>query len=375
MSASPLPALPLVRLRGVRKRAETDTAALHGVSLEVAAGEILTLLGPPGAGKTALLMLLAGFARADGGEILLAERLMARTPPRLRAVGLMAPGYGLFGQMNVAENLTMPLDVRGIGRAAWPALVTRALALLRLEGQGERQPGELSELERRRVMLARAVVCEPRLLLLDAPLDGLDGPAGEALSRDISRLCDRLGIGVIHATADPAEAFALADRIAVLADGRLRQVGTPRAVYDNPADAFVARIIGESNFLPGHAEDVEDDLVRVRLACGPMVEARLADARTGQGCVVAVPPERVAVAAISADEMGDGALPATLIETVYRADHIRLRLLVGLPGASLAEVMVKRPAGVPLAGLAPGEPAAIAWQPDHALAFQPESGQ
>ena len=373
MTANGFPVLPLVSLRGVDKPADAATAAIHDLTLDCGAGEIVSLLGPPGAGKTALLMVLAGFVRAARGDILLHGQRLARTPPRRRAVGLMTPGYGLFGQSSVDENLAFVLEIRGVARAAWPALIDRALALVQLEGRGGQMPADLSELDRRRVMLARALVYEPRLLLLDRPMAGLDVPAREAFILDIRRVRDLTGVAVIHATQDWAEAFAVADRIAVLADGRLRQVGTPREVYENPVDAFVCRVVGESNRLAGHVEDIEDDLMRIRLACGSVVEARIADARPGQDCVVSVPPERIAVAAISADEMGHGALPATLIEAVHRGDHIRLRLLVGLPGSPLEEVLVKRPAGVPLTGLGLGETVAIAWQPYHALAFAPEN--
>jgi ABC-type Fe3+/spermidine/putrescine transport system ATPase subunit len=166
----------------------------------------------------------------------------------------------------------------------------------------------------------------------------------------------------------------LSDRIAVLAGGRLRQAGTPLALYEEPASAFVAGFLGENNRLTGTVVGLDEERASVRLDCGPTVEAVLADAGLGEPCVVSVRPERIAVAAVAAAEMGEGALPATVRDVIFQGDHIRLRLEVGLPGAPPSAVSVKRPAGVPLAGLQPGQPAAIAWQPHHARAFRPERG-
>jgi putative spermidine/putrescine transport system ATP-binding protein len=367
------PPLPLVRFRHVRKSYDGGAPAVRDLSLEVAPGEFLTLLGPSGSGKTTTLMLLAGFERPDAGDILFEERPIARTPPHRRGIGVVFQNFSLFPHLTVAGNVAFPLRVRGVARAEQRDRVARALDMVRLVGLHDRLPAQLSGGQQQRVALARALVFEPRLVLLDEPLGSLDRQLREDVQQEIRHLHQRLGVTMIYVTHDQAEAITLSDRIAVFAAGAVQQLGTPRQLYDEPASAFVARFVGENNRLPGRIDAIEDDLAIVRLDCGPTVEARLADAEEGETCVVSVRPERIAVAATTAEEMGEGALPATVIETIFQGDHIRLRLQVGLPGAAPAPVTVKRPAGVPTAGLEPGQPAAIAWQPYHAHAFRPEA--
>jgi putative spermidine/putrescine transport system ATP-binding protein len=264
--------------------------------------------------------------------------------------------------------------VRRLARAEREERVARALDVVRLTGLEDRLPAQLSGGQQQRVALARALVFEPRLVLLDEPLGALDRQLREEMQLEIRHLHRRLGVTTMYVTHDQAEAVALSDRIGVLAEGTLRQLGTPQALYDDPACAFVARFVGDNNRLRGRVDSVADEWASVQLDCGATVEARLADAEPGQPCIVSVRPERIAVAAVSAADMGEGAVPATVSEVIFQGDHIRLRLDVGLPGAPTTTVTVKRPAGVPMAGLQPGQPAAIAWQPHHARAFRPEPG-
>ena len=219
--------------------------------------------------------------------------------------------------------------------------------------------------------LARALVFEPRLVLMDEPLGALDRALREEMQAEIRHLHAALGVTMLYVTHDQAEALRLSDRIAVMAGGMLRQVGTPQDLYERPQDAFVAGFLGESNFLPGMVMEIEDDTALVRLECGVVVEALAGAMQKGERCIVAVRPERIAVAAVAAEDMGEGALPATLLESAYLGDHVRLLLRVGVPGFPMADVAVKRPAGVPMSGLEPGLPAALAWQPHHARAFPP----
>jgi putative spermidine/putrescine transport system ATP-binding protein len=368
------PPLPMVRFRHVRKSYDGVAPAVRDLSLDVAPGEFLTLLGPSGSGKTTTLMLLAGFERPDAGEILLEERPIARTPPHRRGIGVVFQNYALFPHLTVAGNVAFPLRVRGVGRAEQQDRVARALDMVRLVGLEDRLPAQLSGGQQQRVALARALVFAPRLVLLDEPLGALDRQLREEVQLEIRRLHERLGVTMMYVTHDQAEAITLSDRIAVFSEGAVQQLGTPQELYDDPASAFVARFVGENNRLHGRVDGIEDDLAVVRLDCGPVVEARLADAEAGEACVVSVRPERIAVAAVAAEDMGEGALPATVTEVIFHGDHVRLRLEVGLPGAPPAPVTVKRPAGVPMAGLEPGRPAAIAWQPYHARAFRPEPG-
>jgi len=345
------------------------TDIVHDLSLVVAKGEFLTLLGPSGSGKTTTLMMLAGFERPDGGEILLDGAPITRLPAHKRNIGVVFQSYALFPHMSVAENVAFPLQVRGISRSSQRERVTRAIDMVRLSGLADRLPAQLSGGQQQRVALARALVFEPRLVLLDEPLGALDRALREEMQAEIRHLHAALGVTMLYVTHDQAEALRLSDRIAVLAAGRLRQVGTPQTLYETPQDAFVAGFLGESNFLPGEVVEVEDDIALVRLDCGALAEALAGALHAGERCQVAVRPERIAVAGIAAEEMGEGALPATLLEAAYLGDHVRLLLRVGVPGFPAAEVAVKRPAGVPMAGLEPGLPAALAWQPHHARAF------
>ncbi len=375
----PVAELPVLRLRDLRKSFDGIVPAVDGVSLDVAAGEIVTLLGAAGSGKTTALMLVAGFERLDAGEVHVGGRLMRRTPAHRRGIGVVLQDRRLLAHLNVAENVMLPLLLRGVRRVERQRQVGEVLGLLRLGRVAELGGARLSAEQVLRVALARALVASPRLLLLDAPLAGLDAAACEAVLPELRALPGRLGVTVLTTTRDAGEALALGRRVGVMIDGRLRQVGTPAALYDGPVDAVAAQLVGDNNRLSGVVQEVEDDLARIRLSCGPMVEARVpesggAGVAAGRRCVVSIRPERVAVAAVRAEEMGDGALPATVLETVFRGDHVRLRLLVGLPGAVPAELMVKRPAGAPTGGMGPGDSVAVAWQGMHALALQPEPG-
>ncbi len=360
---------PLVRFQNVRRSYDGVADAVHNLSLDVAAGELLTLLGPSGSGKTTTLMMLAGFEVPDGGTILLDGADITRLPAHKRGIGVVFQNFSLFPHMTAAENVAFPLEVRRIPKPERAERVAKALEMVRLAGLGERLPAQLSGGQQQRVALARALVFQPRLVLLDEPLGALDRALREELQIELRHLHEQLSVTMLYVTHDQAEALTLADRIAVFASGRLRQTGTPEALYENPETAFVARFLGENNFLHGTASGREDDLLRVRLDCGATVLARQGDAPETGRCLVAIRPERIAVAPISAEEMGEGALPARLIEAIYLGDHIRLRLDIGAPGTLIT---VKRPAGAPMTGLTPGGTAAVAWQPYHARAFRPD---
>ena len=360
---------PYLRFDHVRRSFDGIVDVVHDLTLDVARGEFLTLLGPSGSGKTTTLMMLAGFERPDGGEILLDGASITRLAPHRRDIGVVFQSYALFPHMTVAENIAFPLQVRGQSRAQQRERVIRAVDMVRLSDMLDRLPAQLSGGQQQRVALARALVFEPRLVLLDEPLGALDRALREEMQAEIRHLHAALGVTMVYVTHDQAEALRLSDRIAVMEAGTLRQVGTPTALYETPQDAFVAGFLGESNFLPGTVAAIEDDIALVRLDCGVQAEALAGSLQPNQRCRVAVRPERVAVAAITAEEMGEGALPATLLEAIYLGDHIRLLLRVGAPGFPTTEIAVKRPAGVPMAGLEPGLPAALAWQPHHARAF------
>jgi putative spermidine/putrescine transport system ATP-binding protein len=360
----------LVRFEGVRKTyGAGGAAAVAGLDLDIARGELLTLLGPSGSGKTTTLMMLAGFEMPSAGRILLEGRDIAHTAPHKRGIGVVFQSYALFPHMTVAENVAFPLSVRGIGRAEREERTRKALAMVRLDGYGGRRPVQLSGGQQQRVALARALVFEPPIVLLDEPLGALDKALREEMQLEIRHLHQRLGVTMMYVTHDQAEALTLSDRIAVFEGGRIRQVADPKRLYDRPADAFVAGFVGENNLLPGTITTREADDCAVLLACGPVVAAQAVDCGgVGEACLVAIRPERIAVAGVTATDLGAGAMPATLLEAIFLGDHVRLRLGLGDGG----EVLAKRPAGIGTLP-EPGGPTAIAWPEGAAFAFRDDA--
>ena len=367
MPAQPVPALPpsppAAALRGV----PVAGARRPGLDLEVAAGGTLVLLGPAGAGKTAVLDVLAGFVRPAAGKVWLDGRAVGGLPPHRRGLGLVLAQDGPLPHLTVAGTIRFALAARG--GAGGEDAVGAVMQSFGLAGLGDRRARDLSPEQRVRTALARALVGAPRLVLLDEPFSGLDARTRDAVLGDLMAARGASGAAAVLATRDAALALAWGGPAVVLEDGALLQSGAVQALYDAPASERVARLLGEANCLPGRIEDVEDDVALVRLACGPLVEAAAAEARPGQPCLVFVRPERIAIAAGTAAEMGLGALPATVTARAWRGGQVRLTLALGKENP--AALAVTRPAGVPLAGLEPGQAAAIAWQPRHARVLPP----
>jgi len=228
-----------------------DVVALQDFSLDVAAGEFVTFLGPSGSGKTTALNILAGFIEPTSGEVTIDGVSITRLPSEKRNVGMVFQSYSLFPHMNVRDNVGFPLRMRGVPLARRSALAEEALAMVRLDGFGDRKPHELSGGQRQRVAFARAVVFEPRVLLMDEPLGALDLKLREAMQDEIRQVQRRIGCTVIYVTHDQGEALAMSDRIVVMSEGRIEQIGTPAAIYDQPQNTFVAKFVGETNILPG----------------------------------------------------------------------------------------------------------------------------
>jgi putative spermidine/putrescine transport system ATP-binding protein len=237
-----------VHVTGLRKR-YGDVVALDGVELTVRAGEFFTLLGPSGSGKTTLLRLIAGFERPDAGRIELAGRDVSRVPPYSRDVNTVFQDYALFPHMTVAENIEYGLRVRRIPKAVRRERAGRALEMVRLSGLGSRKPAQLSGGQRQRVALARAIVNEPQVLLLDEPLGALDLKLRQEMQLELLRVQREVGITFVYVTHDQEEALTMSDRIAVLNQGAIEQVGEPVEVYERPRTAFVAGFIGVSNLI------------------------------------------------------------------------------------------------------------------------------
>jgi putative spermidine/putrescine transport system ATP-binding protein len=239
---------PALRLTGVRK-SYGPVAAVAGVDLAVDEGEFFTLLGPSGSGKTTLLRLIAGFERPDAGRIELGGRDVTATPPYARDTNTVFQDYALFPHMSVADNIGYGLRVKGVSRQARRQRVERALEMVRLSGLGGRRPNQLSGGQRQRVALARAVVNEPEVLLLDEPLGALDLKLRQEMQIELKQIQKEVGITFVYVTHDQEEALTMSDRLAVVANGRIEQIGSPVEVYERPASEFVAGFIGISNVL------------------------------------------------------------------------------------------------------------------------------
>jgi putative spermidine/putrescine transport system ATP-binding protein len=239
---------PAIRVLGLRKN-YGSVVALDGVDITIERGEFFTLLGPSGSGKTTLLRLIAGFERPDAGVIELGGRDISRVPPYSRDVNTVFQDYALFPHMTVAENVQYGLRVRRVPKAERRERATRALEMVRLGGLGGRKPTQLSGGQRQRVALARAIVNEPQVLLLDEPLGALDFKLRQEMQIELQHVQREVGITFVYVTHDQEEALAMSDRIAVLSNGRIEQVGTPLEVYERPQTDFVAGFIGISNLI------------------------------------------------------------------------------------------------------------------------------
>ncbi|TIM63288.1 MAG: ATP-binding cassette domain-containing protein, partial [Mesorhizobium sp.] len=247
MSLAPT-ALP-IGIHGIEKRFGA-LSILSDLSLDVAAGEFLTLLGPSGSGKTTLLMILAGFVRANAGSITVGGEEIITMPPHKRNIGMVFQNYALFPHMNVFHNIAFPLKQRRVSAAETAERVERALDLVQLKGLGERRVDQLSGGQRQRVALARAIVFEPRIVLMDEPLSALDKGLREHMQIELRNLHRRLGMTTVYVTHDQREAITMSDRIAVMNAGRIEQIDQPEVLYARPKTKFVAGFIGESNFIP-----------------------------------------------------------------------------------------------------------------------------
>ncbi len=239
-------AAPVVALHGVRK-AYGAAVAVEGIDLEIAAGEFFTFLGPSGSGKTTTLRLIAGFETPDAGRIELDGRDVAKLPPYARDVNTVFQDYALFPHMSLLDNVAYGLRARRVRPAEAAARAAEALKMVRLEALAERRPAQLSGGQRQRVALARAIVNRPRVLLLDEPLGALDLKLRHQMQVELKTLQTETGITFLYVTHDQDEALTMSDRVAVFSQGRIVQVGTPFALYENPADAFVADFVGISN--------------------------------------------------------------------------------------------------------------------------------
>lgn len=239
-----------ITINGLTKSYDGTHRVLDGIELTIEPGELFFLLGGSGCGKTTLLRLVAGFLKPDQGRIRFGDRDVTDLPPERRDIGMVFQNYALWPHMDVAGNVAFGLDVRNVAQAERTTRINDALAMVGLSGYNARRIGELSGGQQQRVALARALVLRPAVLLLDEPLSNLDARLRIDMRQEIRRLCKQSGLTAIYVTHDQVEALSTADRIALLTDGRVDQIGTPRTLYERPRTKAVATFLGEANILP-----------------------------------------------------------------------------------------------------------------------------
>jgi putative spermidine/putrescine transport system ATP-binding protein len=343
----------------IEKRFGT-VVAVDDVSLDIAPGEFVTLLGPSGSGKTTTLMMLAGFEIPTAGEIYVDEDPIAAVPPYRRNIGMVFQNYALFPHMTVGENIAFPLQMRRMSKAEIVQQTQEVLALVGLPGYEGRYPRQLSGGQQQRVAVARALVFNPRVLLMDEPLGALDKKLRERLQLEIKALHDQLGVTIIYVTHDQEEALVMSDRIAVMNEGRIEQCGLPTELYDEPSTRFVADFIGESNFIEGTIDRLDGASSWVD---APGLGALRAPARpevtTGSTMALTVRPEKIV-------PVENGAAPDLnvvdgVVEDVVFVGEMR-RYVVALPGGQRLVLKAQNRSGVQNYGR--GDAIRVCWNVD-----------
>ncbi len=312
-------------------------AAVRDLDLAVREGEFLTLLGPSGCGKTTTLRLISGFETADGGDIRIAGTRVNDVPPYRRNVNTVFQSYALFPHLSVFDNVAYGLSVRGVDKAAIRRRVEAMLARVELSDKAKSMPRQLSGGQMQRIALARALINEPRVLLLDEPLSALDAKLRRSMQMELKQTQRELGISFVYVTHDQEEALALSDRIAVMDRGRLVQLGTPEDVFERPAGRFVAEFVGSNNFVEGRIERIDEGTAEVRDTAGILWLASAEPCfAAGHQVTLAVRPQRLRIAAAGETEPGETAIDGTFFDATYVGTAIRIA--VEIPGGRMLQV-------------------------------------
>ena len=348
-----------VEFRRVQKSYDGEVLVVKDLNLSLPKGEFLTMLGPSGSGKTTCLMMLAGFETATHGEILLDGQPINNIPPHKRGIGMVFQNYALFPHMTVGENLSFPLEVRKLDKATRAAKVKRALDMVEMGDFINRRPVQLSGGQQQRIALARALVFEPELVLMDEPLGALDKQLREKMQFEITDLAHKLGITVVYVTHDQTEALTMSDRVAVFNDGVIQQIAPPDVLYESPDNSFVAQFIGENNTLEGEVIQIDGDTCQVKLDSGDVIDATPVNvSAVGDRTRVSIRPERVE-ANKKRLQKGAHTLKAEVLEFIYMGDVFRTRLRV----AGNDEFVMKTRNAPDQERLKPGEMIEIGWLP------------
>ena len=345
-----------VKFSSVQKSYDGETLVVKNLNLNIERGEFLTMLGPSGSGKTTCLMMLAGFEPATHGEIYLNQTPINNVPPHKRGIGMVFQNYALFPHMTVAENLAFPLEVRKLSKSEIAERTKRALGMVQLDEFGHRRPGQLSGGQQQRVAVARALVFDPEIVLMDEPLGALDKQLREQMQYEIKHIHESLGVTVVYVTHDQSEALTMSNRIAVFNEGIIQQLARPDDLYERPENAFVAQFIGENNMIHGKVKEINGNACRVALDSGGDVLGLKVNVNgAGERSTLSLRPERVEV------NPPDGKYPnvfeGKVEELIYLGDHIRTRASV----CGSNDFIVKVPNATGHAHLKEGEIVKFGW--------------
>jgi putative spermidine/putrescine transport system ATP-binding protein len=353
-----------VQFIAVQKSYDGETLVVKDLDLSIRAGEFLTMLGPSGSGKTTTLLMLAGFEVPTHGRIYLDGKSIDDVPPHRRNIGMVFQNYALFPHMTVEENLAFPLEVRKVAKADIAHKIKRALDMVKLTGFGKRRPGQLSGGQQQRVAMARALVFEPKLVLMDEPLGALDKQLREQMQLEIKHIHRDLGVTVVYVTHDQSEALTMSDRIAVFNDGVIQQLATPDDLYERPQNSFVAQFIGENNKLKGKVVHMNGAACQVEVDGGAKVEALPIKVEgVGAPTTLSLRPERVKLNPVNGS--CTNIFSARVEELIYLGDHTRVRASVC--GSDDFVIKVPNAEGVP--DLAPGSTISIGWKKEDCRAL------
>ncbi len=314
-----------VKFKQVDKSYDGEVLVVKGLDLDIAQGEFLTLLGPSGSGKTTTLMMLAGFETPTNGEIYLDGNPISNIPPYKRGIGMVFQNYALFPHLSVYENLAFPLKVRKIPKDEIDEKINKTLAMVSLSEFGNRMPAQLSGGQQQRVAVARSLVFDPQLVLMDEPLGALDKNLRESMQYELKHIHESLGVTVVYVTHDQSEALTMSNRIAVFNDGYVQQLSNPNDLYETPKNSFVAEFIGENNTITGTVKEISGDQAKVETDTGETVIANpIAVSSVGEKTKISLRPERVSI------NPGDleNRFEAIVKEIIYHGDHTRVRVSI-----------------------------------------------
>jgi len=355
-----------VRFDKVDKSYDGKVLVVKDLNLDIAEGEFITMLGPSGSGKTTCLMMLAGFETPTNGEIFLETNPISNIPPHKRGIGMVFQNYALFPHMTVYENLAFPLKVRKVPKDEIDKKVDKALAMVSLSEFGQRMPGQLSGGQQQRVAVARALVFDPKVVLMDEPLGALDKNLRESMQYEIKHIHESIGVTVVYVTHDQGEALTMSNRIAVFNDGKVQQLSSPDKLYEEPVNSFVAEFIGENNTFAGEVTDVSKNQCKVKLGNGTEILANPIRVKAkGEKTIVSLRPER---AIIDPKENMQNKHKGEIEEVIYHGDHTRVR--VNILGNS--EFILKVPNSSARMDIKLGKEINIGWNSSDCRALDPK---